>query len=340
MDRSRRWSGIALAVLGVAGSVLAMAVRVQAAAVPVAPLERGRQLARWFCAGTLDSLHASLETRTAQVLTIKRLQEYYDQVSASITVERRLVTETVTSEDTLQVYSRLATYGTNPEALEIQFKLDARGVAHSFFVRQPQRPLPTHSLEYQTKTRLRLPFEGSWLVLWGGRTTAQNRHTIIPEQRFGVDFTIFPEARASAADPKSMAAFPAFGKRVLAPAAGTVVAVVDGLEDNAPGSVVDHAHPLGNYVVIDHGNGEVSWLGHLQKSSVAVAAGRKVKAGQLIGLCGSSGATPMAQLHYHLQTTTDAVTGDGLPAFFSGYVADGKPVERGEPLQGQTISVP
>jgi len=29
--------------------------------------------------------------------------------------------------------------------------------------------------------------------------------------------------------------------------------------------------------------------------------------------------------------------GEGLPAQFTGYVADGRPVERGEPVKGQTI---
>jgi hypothetical protein len=37
---------------------------------------------------------------------------------------------------------------------------------------------------------------------------------------------------------------------------------------------------FGNYIVIDHGNGEFSHLGHLKPGSAKVAVGDKVRAGQ------------------------------------------------------------
>ncbi|MGH8237369.1 MAG: peptidoglycan DD-metalloendopeptidase family protein, partial [Steroidobacteraceae bacterium] len=48
---------------------------------------------------------------------------------------------------------------------------------------------------------------------------------------------------------------------------------------------------FGNYVVIDHGNGEFSHLGHLKPGSVQVAAGDKVRAGQPIAQVGTSGSS-------------------------------------------------
>jgi hypothetical protein len=65
--------------------------------------------------------------------------------------------------------------------------------------------------------------------------------------------------------------------------------------------------------------------------------GDQVKAGDLLGLCGNSGNSSEPHLHYHLQTTAEFGKGEGLPAQFQGYVADGEDVERGEPRKGQAI---
>jgi hypothetical protein len=55
-------------------------------------------------------------------------------------------------------------------------------------------------------------------------------------------------------------------------------------------------------------------------------------------MSGNSGNTSEPHLHLHLQTTTDLTDGEGLPAFFVSYIADGTPVERGEPQAGQFVS--
>ena len=39
-----------------------------------------------------------------------------------------------------------------------------------------------------------------------------------------------------------------------------------------------------------------------------------------------------------MQDAPEFGKGDGLPVFFEDYSADGKPVARGEPVQGQTIA--
>lgn len=62
-----------------------------------------------------------------------------------------------------------------------------------------------------------------------------------------------------------------------------------------------------------------------------------MKAGQTLGLCGNSGNSSEPHLHYHLQNTGIFFDGDGLPAQFLNYVADGKAVERGEPRKGQQV---
>jgi murein DD-endopeptidase MepM/ murein hydrolase activator NlpD len=106
--------------------------------------------------------------------------------------------------------------------------------------------------------------------------------------------------------------------------------------DNTPG-VMNRLQALGNHVVLDHGNGEFSFLCHFKKGSVAVKTGQKVKAGEPLGQCGNSGNSSEPHLHYHLQTTAVPFHGAGLPAQFLRYRANGETVERGEPTQGQNV---
>lgn len=53
-----------------------------------------------------------------------------------------------------------------------------------------------------------------------------------------------------------------------------------------------------NLVVIDHGNGHGTFYFHLKKDSVSVSEGQVVKAGQQIGLLGSSGNSTGPHLHF------------------------------------------
>jgi hypothetical protein len=49
------------------------------------------------------------------------------------------------------------------------------------------------------------------------------------------------------------------------------------------------------------------------------------------------GNTSQPHLHYHLQDSPTPFDGDGLPAEFTDYLADGKPVARGIPVKEQQI---
>jgi murein DD-endopeptidase MepM/ murein hydrolase activator NlpD len=101
---------------------------------------------------------------------------------------------------------------------------------------------------------------------------------------------------------------------------------------------MDPQNPVGNGVVIDHGNGEFSLLAHMQPKSLRVKTGDKVKASQVIGLVGNSGNTSEPHIHYHLQDGPDMKTAEGLPAPFSNLIVNGKPVAKAELLKGQTVS--
>jgi murein DD-endopeptidase MepM/ murein hydrolase activator NlpD len=224
--------------------------------------------------------------------------------------------------------------------INVQLAFDAQGkVAGLFFkpAEAPAEPAPTRFADYQTKTNLRLPFDGEWFVFWGGRTREQNYHVIARDQRFAYDILIMRDGSTHSGDAKVAANYYCWNQPIYAPADGVITEAVDGLPDNTPG-VMDPSKPAGNHLVIDHGNGEFSLLAHLRNGSVAPKAGDHVKRGDVIGRCGNSGNTSEPHLHYHLQNAPHFGEGEGLPAQFRNYVADGKKVDRGEPVKGQRIS--
>lgn len=73
-----------------------------------------------------------------------------------------------------------------------------------------------------------------------------------------------------------------------------IYAVADGKVLKATYSSVN-----GNYLLIDHGSGVVTYYGHC--SSLAVASGASVKQGQIIGYVGSTGVASGPHLHFELR---------------------------------------
>lgn len=303
------------------------------------PLETGRRYTSWFYAGETAKLWEKFTPEMRQALgTAEGLAQFREQVRSQAGEETQVVSEQVTPSPPFQVYSRTVKMSKAPMPILVQWTLDASGNVAGFFIRPVQEPAPSKYLEYQTKTPLRLPFEGEWFVFWGGRTEAENYHVVAPDQRFAYDLLILKDGKSHTGDGTALEQYHCFGQPILAPGAGKVAVAVDGLPDQKPGEM-DPSKSPGNHVVIDHGNGEFSFLAHLKKGSVAVKKGDAVKPGDRIGLCGNSGNTSEPHLHYHLQTTERFGDGEGLPAQFLDYLADGKKVERGEPKRGQTVRV-
>ena len=120
-----------------------------------------------------------------------------------------------------------------------------------------------------------------------------------------------------------------WGVPVRAPGAGKVVAAYDqDLDDDlATGKSgfdperlpKEPLHFYGNYVIIDHGHGEFSLLGHLQHGSVLVRGGEAVAAGQAVARIGTSGSAEFEpHLHYELRRGA-AMAVEGIPAYFTDF---------------------
>lgn len=333
-----RWMRGAAAALALAGAVPAAAQQADSVA-----LARGRQYTHWLYAGQLDSLYARFSPdMRAAIPSVDQLTAFQQRIQEQAGMEAEVLRERIVDPSPapdLDVYVRSVRFSNAPMLFDVVFAMDSAGTVQGFSVRPQQRgqqAAPSQFLEYQTKTPLRLPFQGDWYVFWGGRTVEQNYHAANGNQRFAYDLLVMRDGRSHTGDGRQLEQYHCWGQPILAPGAGTVAAVVDSMPDQQPGQM-DASHPAGNHVIVDHGNGEFSLVAHLRRGSVAVRAGQAVTAGQKVGECGNSGNTSEPHLHYHLQNGPVFGQAEGLPAHFNAYVADGQPVSRGEPVKGQTV---
>jgi hypothetical protein len=136
-------------------------------------------------------------------------------------------------------------------------------------------------------------------------------------QWYGIDFAkVGPRGRElSTETPSRLEDFYSWGSPVLAPIAGDVVEVVDGLPDNRLGDH-DVQRPFGNHVVIRAAPDRFVFVAHLQRGSVLAKVGQRVRLGDRLGLCGSSGNSDFPHVHLHVQDSLDMKAGRGQnPAF-------------------------
>ena len=154
-----------------------------------------------------------------------------------------------------------------------------------------------------TQTEFILPIKEEWYVFWGGTNQRDNDHYAYPSQRYAIDLVIRKNGRDYEGDKDKNESYYAFGKEIIAPADGRVVEVERRVKDNEPVGEMNAAQPFGNYVIIDHGNGEYSVIGHMKYESPVVKVGDAVKQGQLVGLCGNSGNSSEPHIHFQVSDT-------------------------------------
>lgn len=251
--------------------------------------------------------------------------------------------QVTTPQPGIFVYRARCRFATALLPLELILAFDADGRVSGLLVRppkdEPRKEYPSTHLEYQTRTRLRLPFRREWTVFWGGRTLDKNYHAFTRDQRFALDVVIVEDGKTHRGDGTQLTDYFCYGEPVLAPAAGTVVWAQDSLPDQMPGQM-DPAHAAGNSLILDHGNGEFSLLAHLQPGSLRFKIGDRVSQGTVVGLCGNSGNTSEPHLHYHLQNGPQPFLADGLPVQFTDLVVDGKRIARAEIEKGSRVHPP
>jgi hypothetical protein len=301
-------------------------------------LKQARSLADDVYAGrTTQAWHRASSSLRAKVGSEGGLGQLLAATRNGLGREVRVITEAMVDQNGGTLYRRVSAVSNWARGMELELAFDVDGRLTALSTRPAAKEAPTLLALHKTKAELRLPFEGAWYVLWGGRKYDDNRHTPVPDMRYAMDVFIVKGPGTFQAAGTRNEDYWAFGQPMLAPADGVVVAVENGVPDNVP----NQPRPgvlYGNTVVIDHGTGEYSLLGHLQKGSVTVKPGERVVAGQQVARCGNSGMSTEPHLHYQLMDDADWTKAQGLPAQFRGYLADGRHVERGEPLRTPVIS--
>jgi hypothetical protein len=297
----------------------------------------------WFFSGQIDSLWLSLSDRGRERFPAPdSLESFRDAVVPILPGFEQVLADSVERTDTLVSVWRLGVNERDGAAYYVTWRLTPGDLRVSAVgARDAGRAAETPMIDYEPRTRLRLPFAGEWIVFWGGRTIEENYHAAYPHQRFALD--LIPAAdsarvfRAAQGEPMDLTDFACFGAPILAPASGLVVTAIDTVPDNPVGQF----HPtseLGNHLVIDHSSSEYSLFAHLRRHSLRASVGDRVLEGDVIAECGNSGRTTAPHLHYDLRNSPEMERGTfSLPARFHDYVADGFPVGSGALSRWQRI---
>jgi hypothetical protein len=138
-------------------------------------------------------------------------------------------------------------------------------------------------------------------------------------QRFAIDWMLLDSGgRLMNGDVGDVHSYPDYGAKVLAVADGTVVGMLNDLNDQKPGDLPDPKtitleNVDGNHIVLDLGNGVYAFYAHLQKGSVNVTVGDRVKRGQVLAKLGNTGNTSGPHLHFHLMEGSSVLCSNGMP---------------------------
>ncbi len=187
---------------------------------------------------------------------------------------------------------------------------------------------------------LRYPFTGRWLTQNSPANRVPSHGTTRYATSYAIDFVPVDDSGRSArltwrsfTHPEPPERFVGFGRPILAPVDGVVVAVHDGEPDHdahrglpsiryalTQGRRAAGGWPglAGNHVMIQVTGGAVVALCHLQKTSVSVAVGDRVVAGQTVGRCGNSGNSTEPHLHLQVLSELDVLRATAVPMALAG----------------------
>ncbi|MFL6079759.1 MAG: M23 family metallopeptidase [Ornithinibacter sp.] len=204
--------------------------------------------------------------------------------------------------------------------------------------------VPTLDLAY--------PFVGRWLTQNSPADRVPSHGTDLFATAYAIDFVPVDDAGRSARitlasllRPEPPERFPGFGRAVLAPVDGIVVAAADDEPDHpayrglpSVGYAVTQrgrvaggwAQLAGNHVMVQAPHGPVVAVCHLQRGSVGVRPGEQVRVGEVLGRCGNSGNSTEPHVHLQAIDRADAGNAQPVPITFGGRL----------PRNGQVVEVP
>ncbi|HMR49721.1 MAG TPA: M23 family metallopeptidase [Arachnia sp.] len=198
---------------------------------------------------------------------------------------------------------------------------------------------------------LAYPFSGHWLV----QNSPANRVPSHGTRRFATSYAIdfvpvdenertAPITLGSLLRPKQPERFPGFGRPILAPVEGVIVAAHDSEPDHAAYrglssigyALTQHRRAAagwialaGNHVFIESGEIVVA-LCHLRQGSIEVQPGQHVRPGDVLARCGNSGNSTEPHLHMQAVNDRDIQRAEAVPVTFNGLL----------PSNGEVIRTP
>jgi hypothetical protein len=186
---------------------------------------------------------------------------------------------------------------------------------------------------------LEYPFAGRWLTQNSPANRVPSHGTNLFGTSYAIDFVpvndsgrTAPITFGSIVRPEPPERFPGFGRPVLAPVEGVVVAAHDAQTDHpAYRGVASIGYALtqrrraeagwvalaGNHVLIDS-EGVVIAVCHLQQGSVRVRPGQGVQIGDVLGGCGNSGNSTEPHVHVQAVDRRDIERARAVPLVFRG----------------------
>lgn len=289
-----------------------------------------------------------LKNTISQTITLSEVEvSIYDQGNHLLGVRRvdtngtspSVTTTAISSLESQKIVTLFNPFFSFPSQLKI-YKLrylfsftDPQGKIHS----QSLNVFPTH---YLPKNLLRLPLKDRFIVDDGNDFYSHHRRLdiefpIIKEMgiqgnfsRYAYDLVIVnSDGRSYIGDRSKKENWFGYGVSVYSPADGKVVSVENSLQENSETyagcqGAFDQKDPAllaGNYIMIDHGGGEFSMMGHLKTGSITVKTGDTVQSGQPLAQLGLSGCSGHVHLHYELRNAPDFKASEGLPSYFEKF---------------------
>lgn len=299
---------------------------------------RAKQIFEYFDNGQATQLYAAFSPDMKKKAPVSAVAKMSKDLATQLGHEDKLIGENFAPDLRARntIYSRSAQFTKSKDPVFFLVAIDQQGqvVTMQF---QPTPPPPGNRFsDYKVKTALKLPFDDEWFVYQGGSAAYENANAYRDAERYSTIFTVLKDGLPFSGDGSKNEQYYCYGKPVAAPADGAVVLISNSFADNVPGRS-DQPLPVGNRVLISHGNGEYSLLMHLKQNSIKVKSGDKVKQGDIVAECGNSGNSPAPHLEYRLQNSKGVPYPYTLPAQFVDYYADGKEVASGRPVRGQFV---
>ena len=204
---------------------------------------------------------------------------------------------------------------------------------------------PIKLTPYRCKGKYILPLKGTLCLIQ--HPMIFTVHRLALSQEFAIDildqrltqngkFTT-----SSTPNPTKLSDFFIFQRNIMAIGDGTVVEVGDSFPESKMSEPSSYSEKYfkelrkelvpkigfknftcGNYIVIDHYNGEFSFYGHLSEGSIKVEVGEKVNKGDIIAKVGNTGHSTEPHLHFHLMDSKNILEANGLPVMFENVALD------------------